>query len=280
MTTALADTGARLGAAAEHLGFAVAAPAGGGWVRLDTVVGSGLLDRMAADMVAIQGRRDVAGSYLGSHLVGPLVAATVGAVALDQRCPDPDPAGVAVHLHPDAWFDRLCFLRPRMAVLDHDGAAGQPDTVVLVDPAALRTWWAERLVAAIGPLLEAVAQRLGYARRGLWGAVTDRVAGVSMTVARARDRPGEQAWADTMSMLDALAEYAPVRLSRPSPFTVRTSAGGQAWFPVRGTCCLYYLTVDAPDPCGEGYCVTCPLTDPEHRHRKLAALLDDPRSAR
>lgn len=279
-TAALADTGARLGAAAEHLGFGVGTPHGDGWARLDTVIGPGLLDRMADALLAEQGRRDVAGSYLGSHLVGPLLGATVGAMALDQRCPDPDPAGLAVHLHPEGWFDRLSFLHPRVAVLAQDPAAGQPDTVVLADPVSLRAWWAERTVAAVEPLLDAVGQRLGSARRGLWGSVADRVAGVWLAAARAANRPGEVAWAEAMGLLDALAEHAPVRLSRPSPFPVAASAAGQAWFPVRGTCCLYYLTVEAPDPCGDGYCTTCPFTDPGHRERKLATWLQEQQGRR
>lgn len=278
-TAVLADTGARLGAVAEHLGFGVGTPQGDGWARLDTVIGSGLLDRMATELLADHGRRDVAGSSLGSHLVGPLLGATVGAMALDRRCPDPDPAGVVVHLNPQGRFDRLSFLDPWVAVLGNDPAAGQPDTVVLADPASLRAWWAERTVAAVEPLLDAVGQRLGSARRGLWGSVADRVAGVLLAVARTANRPGEAAWTEAMTMLDALAEHAPVRLSRPSPFPVGAFAG-QAWFPVRGTCCLYYLTVEAPDPCGDGYCTTCPFTNPEHRQRKLAAWLDEQQDPR
>ena len=164
--TFLAGTGARLGHAAEHLGFGVGPPEGEGWVALDELVTSGLVDRMAAELRSSEGRADVAGSYLGSRLAGPLVGRTVGALALERRCPDPDPSNVAVHLHDDGWFDDLAFLEPRAAVLADDPAAGEPGTVAVSDPAALRAWWAPRLAGAVGPLLDAVRGRTPYGRRG------------------------------------------------------------------------------------------------------------------
>ncbi|MGH9153615.1 MAG: IucA/IucC family C-terminal-domain containing protein [Acidimicrobiales bacterium] len=271
----LAETGARLGRAAGHLGFGVGPPAGSGWVRLDELVVSGLLDRVAEDLRARQGRGDVAGSYLGSHVAVPFVASTVAALVVDGRCPDPDPSNVSVHLHDAGWFDGVRFLEPRAAVLPDDPAAGQPGTVVVADAAALRQWWAEAITAALCPMLEAVRARLPYARRGLWGSVADRVAGVALTAGRGAGRPGAEGWAVATELLDALAAHAPVRLTRPSPLRVTSPTGREGWFPIRGTCCLYYLTVEGPDPCGDGYCTTCPFTDPDHRQRRLAAWLDE-----
>jgi len=278
--TFLAGSGARLSAAAEHLGFGVGPPPGEGWVGLDDVVASGLLGRMAAGLLASEGRGDVAASYLGSHLAGPMVGATVGALMTDLRCPDPAPANVAVHLHADGWFDGLHFLEPRAAVLSDDPAAGEPGTVVVHDLGALRDWWAEQLTASLAPLLDAVRQRLPYGRRGLWGAVADRAGAAALTVARSFGRPGAVVWAEVVELLDALAAHAPVRFNRPGPFPVTAPSGREAWFAVKGTCCLYYLTVANPDPCGDGYCSTCPFTDPGHRHRKLAEWLDEQESGR
>jgi len=273
--TFLAETGARLGAVAEHLGFSVGPRRGEGWVGLDGIVASGLLDRLAAGLLASEGRGDVAGSYLGSRLAGPVVDATVGALVTDARCPDPSPANVAVHLHADGWFDGVHFLEQRAAVLSDDAAARESGTVVLPDPRALRNWWAEHLSASVAPLLDAVRERLPYGRRGLWGAVADRVGGAALTVARSVGRPGAVVWAEVVELLDALAVHAPVGLNRPDPFPVTAPSGREAWFQVKGTCCLYYLTVEAPDPCGDGYCSTCPFTDPRHRYRQLAAWLDE-----
>ncbi|MEW6152945.1 MAG: (2Fe-2S)-binding protein [Actinomycetota bacterium] len=278
--TYLAETGARLSAAAGHLGFAVGAPQGKGWVGLDQVIGTGLLDHLATDLRASEGRADVAGSYLGARVSGPVVSATVGALVTDRRCPDPAPSNVALHLHEEGWFDALAFLEARAAVLADDPAAGEAGTVVVPDPAALRMWWAERLTASVGPLLEAVRDRTPYGRRGLWGSVADRVGGTALAVARSTGRAGLAAWAEAAELLDALAAQVPVGLNRPHPLPVTAAGGDEAWFQVKGTCCLYYLTVADPDPCGDGYCTTCPFTDPDHRHRKLADWLAAPDAER
>lgn len=59
----------------------------------------------------------------------------------------------------------------------------------------------------------------------------------------------------------------------PSP--VRWS-GGQSLCSVKGTCCLYHRTVSDPDPGeGDGYCISCPFTEPAHRHRRWAANLEE-----
>jgi hypothetical protein len=277
----LAETGRRLEETAPDHGFGIGRPAGDGWFGLDEVVTAGVLDRMAAHLLAREGRLDVTGSYLGSHVTGPVVARTVAAVVLDARCPDPDPANVAVHLHPDAWFDELSFRTTAVVVVagdpaaTADAAAADVEAVVVADRAALRRWWAGRLVASVGPLLDAVRTRFPYGRRGLWGAAADRVAAAALSAARGAGRQGELAWGEASLLLDALAEHAPVPLTRPVPVAVRSAQGREAVFPVRGTCCLYYLTVDRPDPCDDGYCTTCPFTDPDHRHRKLAAWLDE-----
>lgn len=272
--TLLADTGRRLHELAAYYGFGTGGPCGDGWVGLDELLSGGVVDRMAAQLLAQEGRPDVAGSYLGSHLTGPLVARTVAAMVLDGRCPDPDPSNVVVHLHPEGWFDMVSFRTSSAAVLDGDPAASDRRSVVLPDRPALHQWWAERLVACLEPLLDAVRARLPYGRRGLWGAVADRVASSALTVARQGGRPGQAAWAEATGLLDALAHHAPVPFVRPASVEVRSQHGRRALFPVRGTCCLYYLTVDGPDPCGEGYCATCPFMDPAQRHRRLAASLD------
>lgn len=278
MTPPIAETGARLAALAEHFGFDAAVPAGEQerWHRVDRLVEDGLVDAMAAELVASEGRRDVAASYLGSRLVGPVVGRTVAALVLDQRCPGPAPDGVALRLHDDGWFDRVAFTRPTIAVLEGDPAAGHPGTVVLPDPAALRTWWAGRLVNTVAPLLDAVRERFAYGTRGLWGSLADRVGGIATAVDRERGGTGPGGWLAAGPLLDALAEHAPVPLTRPTPLPVPWS-GGESWFSTKGTCCLYYRTEPDADPAtGGGYCSTCPLVEPACRTRRLAAWLEDP----
>lgn len=272
--SALAETAARVAARARHLGFTVGRTEGPGWFVMSSVVDDGLVGRLSARLAASLGRRDAAGSYLGSHLTGPLVSRSVAAVALDRRCPDLDPAAVAAHLHADGWFDDVAFLGPTVAVLAGDPVAGQPGTVVVSGLGELRAWWAARTVVAIAPLLDAVRARLPFGRHGLWGSVADAVAGASLTVSRAEGAASTTSWADAASLLDALAAAAPVPLARPRPFMVPWS-GGEACLPVRGTCCLYYRTVADPDPAGEGYCTSCPFVDDGHRRRRWASWLEE-----
>jgi hypothetical protein len=272
-TSALAGLGRRLAEFDAHLGFGVGSPEVDGWFGFDELVRSGLVDRLAAQLVAREGRRDVAGSYLGSHLASPVVRTTVASILLERRCPDPSPANVVVHLDEDGCFDRVSFRRPTMVVLAGDVASADPSAVVVSDPAALVTWWAGRVVATLGPLFDGVRRRLPYGRRGLWGAVADRVAAVAMAVSRSTAMSGQAAWDDASDLLDALGRRVPVGITRPQPLPVLHPGGGEGWFVVRGTCCLYYRTVADPDPCGDGYCTTCPFTDPDHRRRKLAGVL-------
>lgn len=274
LSSGLAGLGQRLGETDAYLGFGVGSPEGDGWFGFDDLISSGLLDRLAAQLVAREGRRDVAGSYLGSHLASPVVRTTVASILLERRCPDPSPANVVVHLDGDGCFDGVSFRQPTMAVLADDAAAAaDPASAVVDGPAALATWWAERMLASLGPLLDGVRRRLPYGRRGLWGAVADRVGAVAMAVSRSAAIPGPAAWNEASGLLDALARQAPVDITRPAPLPVLRPGGGEGWFIVRGTCCLYYRTIAEPDPCGEGYCTTCPFTDPDHRRRTLAGVL-------
>ncbi len=273
--SALADTAARVAKLAEHLAFRVDPSEDTGWLVLESLVEDGIVDRLVDHLLASVGRPEVAGSYLGSHLTNPVISRAVAPLALDRRCPELDPAAVAVHLHADGWFDDVAFLGPTVAVVVGDPAAGQPGTIVLPDIAGLRAWWAVRTVAAVAPLLEAVRARLPFGRRGLWGSVADSVASASLAVARATGADARPSWDEAVALLDALAGVTPVSFVRPTPFMVEWS-GGEACMAVRGTCCLYFRTVAEPDPTGEGYCTSCPFVDDDHRRRRWTSWLEEP----
>ena len=277
--TALAGTGGRLAAIDEHLGFAVGQPSGPAWVCLDQVLKGGLVDRYAEELVAREGRRDVAGSLLGARLVGPLGLRTAAAVCLDRRAPDPTLESVHVHHNTEGGVDGVAFARPAMAVLPTDPALEQgasPGTVVLGDVDALVDWWAERLVAAAAPLIEAIRARLPFGRRCLWGGLADRVAYPPLALARRTGGDGAAAWAEATTLIDALAHHAPVRFARPKPF-VAGGPCGDVWFSVKGTCCLRYRTALRPDPCGAGNCNSCPILDDAQRLIRWRAHLQTPR---
>jgi hypothetical protein len=279
---ALAETGARLAAVDEHLGFDVGEPAGTSWIRLDQVVSEGWVDRYAEMLVAREGRPDVAGSYLGARLVGPLGLRTAGALCLDRRAPDPALDGVHVHRNAECGFDGVAFARPAMAVLPTDAAVGQggsPGAVVVDDFDALVDWWAERLVAAAAPLIESIRARLPFGRRCLWGGLADRVAFPPLALARRTGGDGAAAWEEATTLIDALARHAPIRFARPKPFLVDW-AGGEAWFSIKGTCCLRYRTAPGPsgaDPCGANHCNSCPILDDAQHLARWQAHLQAPR---
>ena len=276
--TALTQTGVDLSVLSEHLGF-VTEVHGDGWLSLEEILAGDTVDRLATGLLASEGRHDVAASYLGSHLTGPVVTSTVASLVHARRCPDPRPHETAFHLHADGWFDRVAFTGGRLAVLADDLAAGAPGSVVVPDDAALRSWWARRTRDAVTPLLDAARSRLRYGRRGHWGAVADRIGGTVLAVARHTGADGAAAWVEAGALLDALAACAPVPLTRPTPQPV-TWSGGESWFTTRGTCCLYYRTVEGADPtCGEGYCSTCPLVDAGARRNRLAHWLENPEVA-
>jgi hypothetical protein len=269
---ALAETGARLAAVDEHLGFVVGEPAEPSWIRLDHVVSDGWVDRYAQMLVDREGRRDVAGSYLGARLVGPLGLRTVGAICLSRRAPDPALDGVHVHRNAECGFDGVAFARPVMAVLPTDPVAGSPGAHVVDDLDDLVDWWAQRLVAAATPLIESIRARLPFGRRCLWGGLADRIAFPPLALARRTGGDGPAAWAEATRLIDALARHAPMRFARPKPFMVDW-AGSEAWFSIKGTCCLRYRTAPGPDPCGANHCNSCPiLSDAQHLTRWQAHL--------
>jgi hypothetical protein len=168
--------------------------------------------------------------------------------------------------------------RPAMAVLPTDSALGQGGSsgaVVLGDLDALVDWWAERLVAAAAPLIEAIRGLLPFGRRCLWGGLADRVAYPPLALARRMGRDGAAAWAEATALIDALARHAPVRFARPKPFVVGGPCG-EVWFSVKGTCCLRYRTAFQADPCGASHCNSCPILDDAQRLARWRAHLQIP----
>src|SRR5688572_13453727 len=108
-TSAVAVTAGRLDAFDPGSGFDVAVDgaAGDGWVRLSAVETDGHLDTWLATLLRRHGRRNVAGSMLGVELTLAVVGPTVGAMALDRRCPDPAVDNLAVRPHPDGYLERI-----------------------------------------------------------------------------------------------------------------------------------------------------------------------------
>lgn len=254
----LTETGSRLAEINKKFGFDTSVPPEEtDWVCLGAAEESGFVEDLGARLLEVLGRPNVAGSYLGARLTDPLVSRTVAALLTDRRCPDPALRDVFVHRR-DVKIDRIAFTGS-VAVLGDDPRAGCPGVVVLEDLAALRAWWAERVVDAVDPLLNSVRRRFRFGLRGLWGAVAGRVGSTAVALDRGRGGSGETGWRAAELLLDALAAYAPVRIVRPTPLAVNWS-GGTSCFSVKGTCCLKYLVKPECDlATGSGFCSACPL---------------------
>ncbi|MGQ0615403.1 MAG: hypothetical protein ACT4PW_00165 [Acidimicrobiia bacterium] len=244
----------------------------GDWTTLTALCQPGALEQIAADLRTELGRRDVAASYLSARLTRPVVARTVAAIVLDDRCPDPHPSTTFVHRKQTA-FDDVAFTSHRVAVLAGDPAAGEPDSITVADRLELAHWWATRLVATLAPLLNAARACLTISRRNQWGAVAARVGSSSIAADRIRDGNGSAGWDRATELLDALDGCAPVPIERPTPLAIGW-AGATIVHAMKGTCCLKWHTKpEAHRPTGEGYCTTCPLVDPACHLKRLRTKL-------
>ncbi len=240
-----------------YAGFDVAPGPHPDWWVLD---GSELkLDGWMTLLVRRHGHRATAGSMLGDALVRAVVHPTVSALVLERRCPDPAASNVAVRLDEAGDFARAAILRPHVAVLAGDPAAGDPDSIVVDDLPDLVAWWARHTAATLAPLLSRVRARAPFGLPALWGNVADAVTSITLWIGQLAGQDPCALWAFSQRLVEALAAHAPVRLARPRPFPVVDPMGEQ-WYQVRGTCCLSYRSA-----LGEGFCSTCPLRDDESR---------------
>lgn len=228
---------------------------GAGWQSLPQVLD--VLADWHADLVRRHGDRRAAAAYLAAWIAGTpsLVVglpAMVGGVV-----PDVDAAAVHLHRHPQGFVDQYA-----IAV---SGAGQGPEQVVLSTAA-------ERIAHLTAPLVERLCEALPVGPVALWGGVADAIGAYGLWFARESGGGQREAWSRAQVLLDRLAQFAPLR-HRPGLFPV-TWSGGTAYYPVRGTCCLFYRTDAAAVPEGPTYCTTCPLLGDESRTARLVAHLE------
>lgn len=276
----LADTLARLDAADEYCRFVAGEPGGDGWHRLDEVLAdAALLDDWYQTIVegAACGKRDVAGSYFAGWISGVIVDTAVIALMAQQRSWPLCDTNLAVHRHDEGWFDGLAVLAPDVRMLSSDPDAGHPHAVSFdrVDP--LRAVLIDEIVGLAGRLFAEVRARAPYGMRGMWGALAD---GLAASLVHAADDAGDDvdaAWHGATALFDALDERVGAPFTRPRLDRTEWS-GGCSSFTVKGTCCLYYKTVDGTAGLsGDDYCATCPLRDEGWRRERHVAWLEEHR---
>lgn len=256
--------------------IAVGAPRGDGWVRLADLVGEpGVLDEwwhLVLDGDA-GGLPDVAGAFLGAWLADAIATPVCSAVVELGRGWPLDPGRYHLHRSPEGWVDGIVLDDGRLWCLPGDGAVDGSGGVEVVDD---RADLHHRVVATLAPVLQqlftAIRHRAPYGRRGMWGVAADLLA--ARIVARATtDADRHHRWGEVTGLVDALAGAAGARFTHPRLRVVPWS-GGRRPVPVRSTCCLWYKTQDGADPCGEGYCDSCPLRPDDVTDRRLGAWLE------
>lgn len=274
-TSPLHQTAARLTALDEHLACRVGVPDEPGWHRLGDLIETGLLTEWHARLSSREGDRRTAAAYLGGWVASAVVDALLLPMLAEARLPVAAVAEVGVHRHADGWFDAVALPDGPIAVVPGDPAAGGRGVEVLADRDALLDATARRLTD-VGPVFAAVSAALPVGAAALWGGLADSIGGRGLWLARLLDLDRREVWTDAQTVTDRIAATQPRLRQRPTPFPVPFS-GGEEWFQVRGTCCLYYRTVESADPDGEGYCGTCPLRTDTSRTRRLRAHLEEER---
>ena len=249
---------------------------GPGWLALSEVLRGDALAVLFADRAEdAGGARDYLGASVAAALSGAVIAAGWVPMLLDARLPDLSPSNLAVHrAEGGGWFDRIALRNDDCLVVAGDPAAGQSGARAVSALDDLHRQFAAFLVAALEPWFVAVRRRAPYGRYGMWGQVADDLCGTALRAARRADLDGEAAWDEAQAVLDLVAAQVPELRARPRLFPV-TWRSGEVLFSVKGTCCLWYRTQEAPDPGGEGYCGSCPLRDDECRRARLTRWLEE-----
>jgi hypothetical protein len=257
-------------------------PAGDSWfVISDILQNPDVISDFVRFLLASEagGRRDVAGSYLASGLTGMVAGIPAGALIASGRAWPLEPEGVAVHLHPDGWFDGMALRSPALWVLPGDPDEAHPDATVLGSLDELKERLADEIVRVAEPLFAAVRSATRYPTRSMWGSLADGIAGMALWRDRRSGDPDPAVWERAGKFLDGLEARARLLKDRPTLGEV-TWSGGCHRFSVKSTCCLYFKVFDGkPDPEGEGYCSSCPFRSEESRNRKWSTWLEEQAAA-
>jgi hypothetical protein len=262
-----------------------AARTGGGWMRLDDVLGdeAALDDWYRTELAGTaRGHADLAGALIVYRVAGALAELVVAALADQRRALPLAPAGVSLRFGGAGRLDEVGVAAPGVTVLTGDPAAGEPGTRPVTSADALRATAVDGLVAVFAPLADAVRARAPFGRPGMWGTLADHVAEAAVRRARDRGADVEAAWAEASGLIDDLAARQPLLRSRPRREDVPVGEG-VGTVVAKGTCCLIYKAAGPPgggpdDAPGRrliarAACTSCPLRSPEDRAARFAAWL-------
>jgi hypothetical protein len=220
------------------------------------------------------GARDYLAASVAHTVADAALVATLPALLLEQRVPRVDADELWVRLHEtEPWLAGVWLTGGRFWALPDDPDGDHGDAELVGDRDALRSRFAEQLVALLRPVFGAIRARAPFGLVGMWGEVVDGMHSLALMLAHGAHGDAEEAWASASLLAGHVAALVPQARVRPRPFPVPTPGGPARLFSVRGTCCLWYKA--QPGDPEAGYCTTCPLrTDDDRRQRLIRYVAD------
>lgn len=268
----LAGTAARISGLADYLDSRIGIPDEAGWHRLTGLTNPELLAAWHVEVSKNVGNHRVAAAYMSNWLIAFLVGGSVMPVLAERRLPLAGHADIAVHRNSGGWFDALAADDDSIAVLPGDPDAGHPSAIGVASEEEMFDLLAGQMLG-LEPIITALENALPIGFPALWGAVSDALSSQAMMLADLMDEDRECFWQAARLVIERVEARQPRMRTTPRPFPIEHD-GQVKFFEVRGTCCLYYQTVENAERDGDGYCTTCPLRPDDARRRILVEWLD------
>ena len=256
-TAPLAEIYKSLRALNASWGVEIDRPSGAGWIAgTDFRVASAgpfneLLERIG-ERAKTRDRKTIAASF---SLRFGYASAMAIAPYLRFRCvPDVSLDNVSFKFRETTMFERTAIYEPRGVVVAGDARATHPTMATVADDTALVRALRTTLVSQSAPVVDALYEWSGFARRGTWGMLTSSWA--SQFTALCEDRNDHRSMSPHLDRLfdgdDVVAEMQP-RMNAVA------CGGATHLYQRRASCCRYYLL-----PQGD-LCASCPLVSDEER---------------
>ena len=171
--------------------------------------------------------------------------------------PDVGLDNVSFKFKESTFFERTAIYCPRGVVVDGDARAQHPSIATVSDAAELLCTLRRALVAQSEPVVDALYEWSGFARRGTWGMLTSSWAAQFTGLC---ENPDDQRGVQPV-IEDLFDGPDVVAAMRPRLHAVTYGAATHL-YQRRASCCRCYLL-----PQGE-LCASCPLVSEEERLRR------------
>jgi hypothetical protein len=243
----------------------VGQPAGAGWIAGSDlrIASDGPFNELLIRIGTGLGTRDPRTIAAAFALRLGWAAGMAIAPALRYACvPDVALANVSFKFKPSTYLECTAIHEPRGALIAGDPRAVHPDVHTVPDAAGLIHELRRQLVAQATPVVDALYEWSGFARRGTWGQLTSSWASHVTTLSESRlDHRPLLPW--LAALFDGDDDVA---RTRPRLHEVHYRDAVHL-FQRRASCCRYYLV-----PAGE-LCTSCPLVADAPRLEKNLAWM-------